>query len=553
MASFSSSEDGRDLGPDSDSDSDSDSGSDDHAAPAALYSAADVLGRIEEVTLSLVEALHGRSTEPVLATPRSVRWTSAYCAGGSGRRRRISSGGSSSGSEMDDEDIYGGRIVRPAATRSTTTSATAVTKSLNLHQCRSYTSVLLVLSFVQGLLRSRRTSTTREVYYHFVTHFRSQRECDAAIWDAAALLRVPRGALGLAASPRGWFCGCVEIVRRRRAGGGDGADEDDASENENENTSSRVDGTALSSVQGLPITREWIDRSATPTATAKSRGGSGASPPPFQFEITSRNAKCILVIEKEGVYNRLSEDRFFDRCPSILVTGKGYPDLATRALVHALHTELRLPVYGLCDCNPHGIGVLQTYRRGSARMGLDGADRYGVPIQWIGLRPSQVCALRSSSSSSSSEGLPPQTFQSLTALDRKKISRLAEEGSAFVSDDGITSQCRRYRRQELALMEETGVKAELESLHWLGMGYMCKWLERIVLGHEKAQAQLQLRLQEEEEEEEGDEDDLEDSEEEMDSSAGSIQDDDDDDEDDDSSSLDAREEMIRSLSCVCII
>ena len=34
-------------------------------------------------------------------------------------------------------------------------------------------------------------------------------------------------------------------------------------------------------------------------------------------------------------------------------------------------------------------------------------------------------------------------------------------------------------------MDETGVKVELESLHWLGMDYMCKWLEKIVVGHEK--------------------------------------------------------------------
>lgn len=29
------------------------------------------------------------------------------------------------------------------------------------------------------------------------------------------------------------------------------------------------------------------------------------------------------------------------------------------------------------------------------------------------------------------------------------------------------------------------MKVELESLHWLGMDYMCKWLEKIVVGHEK--------------------------------------------------------------------
>ena len=426
-----------------------------------LYSPADVLSRIEEVTMSIVDALSA-CNEPLLATPLSVR-SSSYRH--RSRRRRHSRHGSSNNNEMDGDGIYGGRIGRissgtgltsaagSAATATNTTTATTVTKSLNLHQCRSYTNLILVLSFVQNLLRSGRTSTTREAYYHYVTHFRSQRECDATILDCAALLQVPRVALGLAASPKGWFCGCVEIVRCADTGDADSGhgDGDGAT-----STASRVDGTALSSSQGLPITREWIDRS-TPTTNGNNNAGTGSP----AFQISTRDAKCILVIEKEGVYNRLSEDRFYDRYPSILVTGKGFPDLATRALVHALHTELQLPVYGLCDCNPYGIGVLQTYRKGSARMGLDGTDRYGVPIQWIGLRPSQVHAMRSD--------LPSNVFQSLTELDRKKIGRLGEEGSSFLSGDGITAKSRLHRRRELALMDETGVKVELESLHWLGM------------------------------------------------------------------------------------
>ncbi len=40
------------------------------------------------------------------------------------------------------------------------------------------------------------------------------------------------------------------------------------------------------------------------------------------FTIQS-DASCIIVVEKEGIYSRLSEDRFFDRIPCILVTGKG--------------------------------------------------------------------------------------------------------------------------------------------------------------------------------------------------------------------------------------
>jgi hypothetical protein len=50
----------------------------------------------------------------------------------------------------------------------------------------------------------------------------------------------------------------------------------------------------------------------------------------------------------------------------------------TQACVFALHKELRLPVYGLVDCNPYGIQVLNCYQNGYE-------NKYGVPIQWLGL------------------------------------------------------------------------------------------------------------------------------------------------------------------------
>jgi len=48
------------------------------------------------------------------------------------------------------------------------------------------------------------------------------------------------------------------------------------------------------------------------------------------------DVRCILVIEKEGVFHRLCEDKFHIRYPCVLVCGCGFPDIATRALVSTL-------------------------------------------------------------------------------------------------------------------------------------------------------------------------------------------------------------------------
>jgi hypothetical protein len=41
-----------------------------------------------------------------------------------------------------------------------------------------------------------------------------------------------------------------------------------------------------------------------------------------------------------------------------LVTGKGVPDLATRAFVQKLHMKFEIPVLAMCDWNPFGLALL---------------------------------------------------------------------------------------------------------------------------------------------------------------------------------------------------
>ena len=330
-------------------------------------------------------------------------------------------------------------------TYQSTCSTKNVTKRFNMSQCRSFASILLVLSFCHSLLQAGRTTTTREVYYFYVTHFRSQKECDAAIWDAATLLQVPRHALGLTASPRGWYCGDIQLI-----------DLDD------DNNNVILDGRSLQTVQGAPISSEWLTAS-------------------HNFVVHTQQARCILVVEKEGVYNRLSEDRFFDHYPCILVTGKGFPDLATRALVHHLHQQLDLPVRGLADCDPFGVMVLHTYQQGSTSRGVDGGNRYSVPMEWVGLRPSQVERLVQTSSDDDepSETLPDEVFQRLTVLDQKRLEEhmLKEDGHRW------TNFGENMRRVE-ELEDMRRYKVELEALNWLGMDFCAQWVSEILHYHD---------------------------------------------------------------------
>ncbi len=44
----------------------------------------------------------------------------------------------------------------------------------------------------------------------------------------------------------------------------------------------------------------------------------------------SMPCSVILVIEKDAVFQRLMEDSFPSLVPSVMVTGRGMPDMATR-------------------------------------------------------------------------------------------------------------------------------------------------------------------------------------------------------------------------------
>ena len=60
-------------------------------------------------------------------------------------------------------------------------------------------------------------------------------------------------------------------------------------------------------------------------------------------------------VEKEAAYMRLAEDRFYNKYPCIVITGKGQPDVATRLFLRKVTDELKIPVLALVDSDPYGM------------------------------------------------------------------------------------------------------------------------------------------------------------------------------------------------------
>lgn len=48
------------------------------------------------------------------------------------------------------------------------------------------------------------------------------------------------------------------------------------------------------------------------------------------MHLCCQRVSLMASIVQDAIFQRLAEDRFFMVVPSIIITGKGYPDLATR-------------------------------------------------------------------------------------------------------------------------------------------------------------------------------------------------------------------------------
>ena len=96
-------------------------------------------------------------------------------------------------------------------------------------------------------------------------------------------------------------------------------------------------------------------------------------------------ARYVLLVEKDAVWKRFNEDKFWQREKCIIVTGQGQPPRGVRRLVQRLHSELKLPVYVLVDNDPWGFYIYSVLKQGSINLAYE-SMRMAVPAaRFIGL------------------------------------------------------------------------------------------------------------------------------------------------------------------------
>ena len=122
-----------------------------------------------------------------------------------------------------------------------------------------------------------------------------------------------------------------------------------------------------------------------------SRMGSGGYSIPSIVEqdivqFKKSTAKFILHVEKDTVWRRFNEDKFWRKPNCILTHGGGQPPRGVRRMLHRLHHELRLPVYCLLDNDPWGYYIYSVLKQGSINLAYE-SRRMAIPeARYLGLR-----------------------------------------------------------------------------------------------------------------------------------------------------------------------
>jgi DNA topoisomerase-6 subunit A len=286
----------------------------------------------------------------------------------------------------------------------------------NVSMAKKFMQTFLVSDACKELIESGKTTSIRDLYYitkHTIgdtkqNTFEEQDESDPIIEDLEVALDALREELHLFASRKGSMVGPITIrdsgdtIDLRRMGSG---------------------GWAVPS-----IVEENV------------------------IQFVRHEAKYVLLIEKDAVWTRFNEDKYWKREHCIIVQGGGQPPRGVRRLVQRLHSELKLPVYVLVDNDPWGFYIYSVMKQGSINLAYE-SIRMAVP---------------------------DARFVGLSSFDKSLYKLPANV--AIKMDDGDVSRAKQMLaypwfqkkqwQEEIQEMIRSGVKYELEALSRRGISFV---------------------------------------------------------------------------------
>ena len=288
----------------------------------------------------------------------------------------------------------------------------------NLGQAKQFMQTVLHGKSIKELIEAEKTLSLRGMFYkalHTIQGtkgektFGGQDESDAILEDLEVSLGALREELHVYAKKRGTMVGNITII--------DSGDE-------------------------IDCRRMGSGGYAVPSIT---------EPDVIQFK--KCEAKFVLHVEKDTVWGRFNEDRFWEKHNCILTEGSGQPPRGVRRLLRRLNEELGLPIYCLLDCDPWGHYIYSVIKQGSISLAFE-SERLAIPdAKFIGVRSKDYEAC----------GLTDDVQIELNDNDRKRANEIM--AYPWFKDQ-------RGWQKEITKMLTNGFKMEVESLITKDISYV---------------------------------------------------------------------------------
>jgi DNA topoisomerase VI subunit A len=109
-----------------------------------------------------------------------------------------------------------------------------------------------------------------------------------------------------------------------------------------------------------------------------------------EIEFKKVSAKFVIYMEKAAEWERLHEDRVWEKLNCIIMCSQGQATRGVRRLLQRLSTEHKLPVYVLVDLDPWGIYIYSVLKFGSISL-AHMSESLSIPdAKFLGLTPDDI-------------------------------------------------------------------------------------------------------------------------------------------------------------------
>lgn len=183
-------------------------------------------------------------------------------------------------------------------------------------------------------------------------------------------------------------------------------------------------------------------------------GSGGWSIPSNVESITFKkvNAQYIIYMEKAAVWERLHEDKFWEKHKCLIMSSQGQTTRGIRRLLQRLNQEHKLPVYILADYDPYGFYIYSVLKFGSINLAHISEKQALPEAKFLGITSGDI----------EKYGLK-RNFIKLKDVDLSRLKQIADY-------DWFKNN--KQWQQEFKKMKEYGSKAEIQALSARGITFI---------------------------------------------------------------------------------